>query len=113
MIKKLLSVLVAAALVCALGGTSGLAETKPEAKAPETTGKVSKETLRADIYKLVADAKAGSKTVAVPRPQIQTSKGNNLSKGAKIAIGVSIAVAVVVIVAVAVNKRCDNEPGGC
>ncbi|HWT03483.1 MAG TPA: hypothetical protein VN256_24750 [Pyrinomonadaceae bacterium] len=113
MIKKLLSVLVAAALVCALGGTSGLAETKPEAEAPETPGKVSKETLRADIFKLVADAKAGSRTVTPPRAQIQTSKGNSLSRGTKIAIGVGIAVAVVVIIAVAVNKRCDNEPGGC
>jgi hypothetical protein len=113
MSKKLLSVLVAAALVCALGGTRGLAETKPEAKAPETPGKVSKGTLRADIYKLVADAKAGGKTVTPPRAQIQTAKGNSLSKGTKIAIGVGIAAAVVVIVAVAVNRRCDNEPGGC
>lgn len=108
MSKKLLSVLVVAALLCALGGTNGLAETKPEDKAG-----AAKETLRADISKLVADAKAGSKGVAVPRAQIQTSKGNNLSKGTKIAIGVGIAAAVIVIVAVAVNKRCDNEPGGC
>lgn len=109
MLKKLLSVLVVAALVCALGGTTTLAETRPEAKA----GEAAKETLRADIHKLVAEARAGSKTVVLPRPQIQTSKGNSLSKGTKIAIGVAIAAAVVVIVAVAVNKRCDNEPGGC
>ena len=113
MSKKLLSVLVAAALVCALGGTSALAETRPEDKAAEAAGKVPKETLRADIAKLVADAKAGSKTVTLPRPQLQTSKGNSLSKSTKIAIGVGVAIAVVVIVAVAVNKRCDNEPGGC
>ena len=110
MSKKLLSVLVVAALVYgALGGTRGLAETRPEDKA----GEASKQTLRADITKLVTEAKAGSKGVTLPRPQIQTSKGNSLSKGTKIAIGVGIAVAVVVIVAVAVNKRCDNEPGGC
>jgi hypothetical protein len=111
MSKKLLSVLVVAALVySALGGTRGLAETRPEDKA----GEVSKEkTLRADITKLVAEARAGSKVLAPPRPQIQTSKGNSLSKSTKIAIGVAVAVAVVVIVAVAVNKRCDNEPGGC
>ena len=114
MSKKLLSVLVVAALVySAVGGTRGLAETRPEDKAAETAGKASKETLRADITKLVAEAKAGSKTVVPPRPQIQTSKGNSLSKSTKIAIGIGIAVAVVVIVAVAVNKRCDNEPGGC
>lgn len=109
MSKKPLSVLVAAALVCALGGTKALAETRPETEA----GKAVKETLRADISKLVAEAKAGSKTVVLPRPQIQTSKGNSLSRSAKIAIGVGIAAAVVVIVLVAVNKRCDNEPGGC
>ncbi|HEY0377300.1 MAG TPA: hypothetical protein VGC87_10105 [Pyrinomonadaceae bacterium] len=110
MSKKLLSVLIVAALLySAVGGIRSLAETRPEDKA----GEVSQETLRADIIKLVAEARAGSKTVAPPRPQIQTSKGNNLSRGTKIAIGVGIALAVVVIIAVAVNKRCDNEPGGC
>ena len=114
MSKKLLSVLVVAALLCALGGTTGLAETKPEdKKAAEPASKVEKATLRADISKLVAEARTGGKGVALPRAQIQTSKGNSLSKSTKIAIGVGIAVAVIVIVAVAVNKRCDNEPGGC
>jgi hypothetical protein len=70
-------------------------------------------SLRAEISKLVAEAKAGSPKVAVPRPQLQTSKGNNLSRNAKIAIGVGVAVAVAVVVLVVVSRRCDNEPGGC
>jgi hypothetical protein len=111
MSKKLLSVLVAAALAySALGVTRVLAAARPEDKA----GAASQEkTLRSDIIKLVAEAKSGGKGVTIPRAQIQTSKGNSLSKSTKIAIGVAVVVAVVVIVAVAVNKRCDNEPGGC
>ena len=112
MSKKLLAVLTAAALVCALGAR-GLAETRPEGKANEPAGAAAKETLRADISKLVADARAGGRGVALPRPQIQTSKGNNLSRSARIGIGVGIAAAVAVIVLVVVNRRCDNEPGGC
>ena len=37
----------------------------------------------------VVDAKTGAAT-AVPYPQVQQVKGNNLSKGAKIAIGVGV-----------------------
>lgn len=102
MSKKLLSAAILAALICTL------------ARANEPAGEAARgSSLRSEITKLVTEARAGSKGLVVPRPQLQTSKGNNLSKGAKIAIGVGIAAAVVIVALVVVNKRCDNEPGGC
>jgi hypothetical protein len=62
--------------------------------------------LRADMLKLVADAKAG-KVAPAPRTQMQPEKSNNLSKGAKIAIGVGIAVAVIAIIVVV---KADKGP---
>jgi len=67
--------------------TSARTETKPE------------EKLRGDLAKLVADTKAGKKKLAEPS-QFKPARGNNLTKGQKIAIGVGIAAAVVVIILV-------------
>jgi hypothetical protein len=107
MSKKLLSAIIVAALICTTVGARGLVRANEPVKEP------ARESLRAEISKLIAEAKAGGRGVAVPRLQLQTSKGNNLSKNAKIAIGVGIAAAVAVVVLVVVNKRCENEPGGC
>ena len=64
------------------------------------------EKLRADMLKLVADAKAG-RVAPAPLPQMQPQKSNSLSKGAKIAIGVGIAVAVIAIIVVV---KADKGP---
>jgi len=120
MLNKFASIVLVAALVCTLTGTTAFANTpyKPGAKTRGTADrsdpvteadKVVNQKLRAGILKLVADAKAGGNVVTFPRPQIQSPHRNNLSKGAKIAIGVGIAVAVVV--AVILVKYCRNEQG--
>jgi hypothetical protein len=122
MLNKFASIVLVAALVCTLAATPAFANTPSKAGA-RTCGtgdrpdavteadKVVNEKLRAEILKLVADAKAGGNVVRFPRPQIQSPHRNNLSKGAKIGIGVGIAVAVVAVILV--SKRCSNEPGGC
>ncbi len=117
MLNKFASIVLVAALVSTPAGTPAFADapskrgekTRPDAVTE--ADKVANEKLRAEIFKLVADAKAGGKGVTLPRPQIQSPQKNNLSKGTKIAIGVGIAVAVVAVILV--SKRCNNEPGGC
>ena len=113
MIDKFASVVLITALVCTLGGSSafasnpsqpdtkpGMAKTRSESGAATKEGAQPNERLRADMVKLVTDAKAG-KVAPAERPQIQPAKSNNLSKGTKIAIGVGIAVAVVAVVLIA------------
>jgi len=55
------------------------------------------EKLRADVEKLLSDAREG-KVVLPERRQMKPAKSNNLSKGAKIAIGVGIAVVVIALI---------------
>ena len=50
----------------------------------------------------VTDAATGSVTV-VPYPQVKQAKGNNLSRGARIAIGVGIVAAILLTAAVIAN----------
>ncbi len=120
MFKKNASLILVAALVCTLGGTPAFAQTahKPETKSdriddPSSFGSVgTKEaqagkSLRADISKLVADAKA-NKRVSVTDPQNQPAQSNSLSKGAKIAIGVGIAAAVILVIVLVAG---NNTPG--
>ena len=111
MLNKLASIVLVTALVCALGGSSAFAnspsgpEAKPKAAETSSAGATEKREiqpntkLRADVLKLVTDAKAGKLRLA-ERPQMQPARSNNLSKGKKIAIGVGIAVAVVAIIVV-------------
>ena len=61
------------------------------------------EKLRTGIARLAADTKAG-KVKLSPSSQFKPARGNNLSKGQKIAIGVGIA-AVVVVAIVALHVR--------
>jgi hypothetical protein len=113
MLNKFASVVLITALVYTLGGSSAfasnpsqldtkpaMAETRSESGAATKKETQPNEKLKADMVKLVADAKAG-KVAPAERPQIQPAKSNNLSKGAKIAIGVGIAVAVVAVVLIA------------
>ena len=121
MFKKIASLVLVTALACTLCGTPAFAHTSsnPDDKSNKTgtqpdsasTGKREvqpKESLRADILKLVADARAG-KGVSVTDPQNQPRQSNGLSKGAKIAIGVGIAAAVLLIIYLSVDKAPDGN----
>ena len=92
MIKRLLSLGMAATLICCLCGTSVFGRTgsdsaePPTKSAPPAKNEAKRnEKLRADMHKLVGDAKAGR---IAPRPSspFQQTRRNNLSTGAKIAI---------------------------
>ncbi len=120
MLTKFASLLLVIALVSTLGGNSAFANspTKPDDKrnvtdVPGETEISDKnnvqpnEKLKAEMVKLVADAKAG-KVAPSERPQIQPAKSNNLSKGTKIAIGVGIAVAVIAVILIV---KADKGPG--
>jgi hypothetical protein len=107
MLNRFTSVVFITALVCTLGRTPAFGQVTPESdvkpkqtralSAPETAKSVPANVrLRADMDRLVADAKAGK--IAPSAAQMQPATRNNLSKGKKIAIGVGIAVAVVIIV---------------
>lgn len=116
MFKKFAALVLVAALFCTLGGTPAFAQNKPLPDAqskvvsdlPDVAIAVKKEaqpggSLKADIQKLVADARAG-KGVSVTDPQNQPRQSNSLSKGTKIAI-VAVIAAVVVLVIVLVHEK--------
>lgn len=67
------------------------------------------EKVRADMARLVADAKAGK--FAPETPQFPQHQGNSLSKGAKIAIVAGIAVVVIAIIVVhgIANIHCESR----
>lgn len=114
MLKGFASMMVVFALFCTLGVHTAFARSSSE---PETKGKAAEaasrpvgsgksevattekpnEKLRADVLKLVRDAKAG-KVMPAAKSQIQPARSNNWSKGTKIAVGVGVAVAVVVVI---------------
>ena len=110
MTKRFASVALMIALVFTLGSTYARADTPKNtdtngnavATLPASPTSAKKETkpdekLRASLVKLVADTKAGKGKLSAPS-QFKPARGNNLSKGQKIAIGVGIAAAVVVVV---------------
>jgi hypothetical protein len=111
MIRRLASFMLAASILCALGVTSASANTptgaevKPEAAgnqpAPRADGdREAKpgEKLRADVSKMVADARAGRNgTTMPPRQQQRPQQSNNLSKGQKIAIAAVVVGALAII----------------
>ncbi len=116
MFKKFATLVLIAALFCTLGGTSAFAQNKPlpdtktneVSDAPDSALAVKKEaqpgrSLKADIQKLVADARA-SKAVSVTDPQNQPRQSNSLSKGTKIAIVVVIAAAIIITI-VAIHAK--------
>ncbi len=116
MTHRFASLALAIALVCTIGGTSALANTPTNTDTngnavvtlPASPASAKKETqpekelqpnakLRASLAKLVADTRAGKGTLSTPS-QFHPARGNNLSKGKKIALGVGIAVVVVAVV---------------
>ena len=110
MIRRLASFMLAASILCALGVTSASANTptgaevKPEGTsnqpAPRADGDREVkpgEKLRADVSKMVADARAGRSGTTMPRQQQPPQQSNNLSKGQKIAIAAVVVGALAII----------------
>jgi len=81
--------------VCVVANGKSEPETKVTTTSvpPVATDSQRNEKLRADVLRLVNDAKAGK--LKVPAQQFPQTHRNNLSKGAKIAIGVSVAAVIV------------------
>ena len=100
MTKKLISVATVVTLVCCFCGVSVYAN-GPDPKVPpvKTVTPAEKsqaqEKLKADVTKLVADAKAGK--LKVPAQHFPQPKRNNLSTGAKVGIIAAIGGAIVLI----------------
>jgi hypothetical protein len=114
MINRFTLAVLITAILCTLGRPAAFAqvitgselkqEQTRELLAPETAKSVpARVGLKADIDKLVAEAKAGK--IAPSAAQMQPATRNNLSKGKKIAIGVGIAIAVVTIVLIVRKPR--------
>ena len=100
MIKKFISFATVVALVCCFCGISVYANgTDPKVPTVKTVTPAEKsqaqEKLKADVTKLVADAKAGKHKV--PAQHFPQPKRNNLSTGAKIGIIAGIGAAIVLI----------------
>jgi hypothetical protein len=102
--RKFLSAALVAFVACSMCSRAALAATPPEKK--ETARR--SEQIQATVSKLVRDAKDERKTLLIAVPQAPTNRGNNLSKGTKIAIGVGIAAAIVVIIFVAISPALND-----
>lgn len=120
MFKQFASFMLVAALICTLCATPAFTQTasQPEVKwnrVSDSTDSAGKKeahpggSLKADIQKLVADAKA-DKGLSIVDPQNLPRQSNSLSKGAKIGIVVGVAVVVVLIILV-VNAANDDSIG--
>jgi hypothetical protein len=104
MFKRVLSLGIVASLICCLCGISVFGKTVSDSAEPITNSAPLKSEaktnskLRADMGKLVADAKAGK---IAPRPSspFQRTQRNNLSTGAKIAIVAGIGALIFGIIA--------------
>ena len=112
MIRKLTSFATVVALVCCFAGTSVYGKTgsdpkEPVEKSPAPVEKTQpNEKLKADMTKLVADAKAGK--LNMPAPAFPQPQRNNWSK--KATIGVIAAIAGTIIAIVICNHlTSDND----
>jgi hypothetical protein len=116
MFKKFAVLALVAALLCTLGGSPAFTQNKhlPDAQSNETSASLASSaiakkeaqpggSLKADIQKLVTDARA-AKAVSVTDPQNQPRQSNSLSKGTKIAI-VAVVAAVVILVIVFIHAK--------
>jgi hypothetical protein len=117
MFKRFASLALVATLICTLGGTAAFAQTLPQPDARSNSvnelpdsgfaGRKeaqSSEVLKANILKLVADAKAGKRLVVLD-PQNQPRQSNSLSKTTKIALVVGVAVVVILIIVIVHAKN--------
>lgn len=116
MLKKVASLVVAVTLVCCLYRTPAYGSSSSDPKEPtvKTTTTAEKspeekskaqEKLKADMTKLVSDAKAGK--LKMPPQQFPQPQRNNLSTGAKIGIIAAIG-GVIVLIAILVHVTSDN-----
>ena len=109
MLKRTLSVLTGATLLCATPFVTAVAQSATPAgvevgsgaalTVTEGTAKPGTQTgagLKAGMLNLVAEARAG-RVRPSSRPQGQPVQNNSLSKGRKIAIGVGAAAAVIIL----------------
>lgn len=116
-LNKLASFILIAALCCTFSGYSTFASTPPVAgeksdnagtlpdSDPSTTAEAQPdERLKADMIKLVADAKSDKMRPSLD-PRIKPAQRNNLSKGAKIGIGIGIAAVVILIIVIVNGPR--------
>jgi hypothetical protein len=99
--KKMVTGGIVAALICCVC-VIAQGKTEPETAKATTTSASSASTdskrnekLRADVQRLVSDAKAGK--LKMPAQQFPAPQRNNLSTGAKIGIIAGIAGAIIVI----------------
>jgi hypothetical protein len=114
-LKRILSVLTAAALTCAASivtasaqaagaesfkAVAGAGVTKPGAAEAGAR-------LKADMLKLVAEARTKGAGQSPP-PRQQPVQNNRFSKGQKVAIGVGAAAAVVILVII-LSRRGDSD----
>ncbi len=112
MIKKLVSLASVFALASCFCATSAYARTGSDPKEAEVKSATpaekteAQEKLKADVTKLVADAKAGK--LKMPVQSFPQPKRNNLSTGAKIGIIAAIAGAIVAIV-ILNHVTSDND----
>lgn len=109
MIKKIASIISIVALVSTLTSIPAFAQSffgstkaigADGASGVVTNVKVEAQparTLKADVSKMVADARAG-KALRVVDPQNQPAQSNSLSKTVKIAIAVGVALAIVLTI---------------
>lgn len=98
-------------LICCLSGTSTFAGSSSDPKEPKIKSETAaektqaQEKLKADVTKLVSDAKAGK--LKMPAQQFPQPQRNNLSTGAKIGIIAAIA-GTIVLIAVIAHVTSDN-----
>jgi hypothetical protein len=103
-LKKITSMVIAGVLVTCLSGIAFAAsatDSDPAVRAKESSTKSAardkaNEKVKADMMKLVADAKAGK--VAPTPQQFPRATKNNLSTGAKIGIAAAIGGAIFLII---------------
>jgi len=102
MIKKAMSLTMVLTLVVCLCGVSAFGKSVSDFKEPAektpppVVKKEANEKLKADMTKLMADAKAGK--LKLPAQHFPQPKRNNLSTGAKIAIIAGVGAAIFLIV---------------
>jgi ABC-type enterobactin transport system permease subunit len=117
MFKKFASLALVATLICTLCGHAAFAQNKlspdimsnrgivaPDFNSVEKKEAQTSTSLKADLGKLVAEARAG-KGLSVSDPQNQPVQSNSLSKTAKIGIVVGIAVVVILVIIVFHEKN--------
>ena len=116
--KRILPMLAAAALVCgtSLPGASAqnvtaggveVAAANLGVPAAEKEGPQSGTDLRAEMLKLLSNARAGSVSPSSP-PRQRPVKSNGFSKGQKVAVGVG-AAAVVIILVIVLSRGDDSD----